>query len=172
MMKQHFLQRFYWKVILILSVAGAMCFQSNALFSSDSDSISKSRAEIEQQLQKWSQDFNAGRISEVCGLFAPDLIASYPGVPDRNYDAMCQHLTAALTGSEKINRYELPEIEQVIINGDFAAVRLIWTLRIFDKNKSEIGLVKEKGLDVLRRQNDGKWKIVISYAYPLVHCKV
>lgn len=126
----------------------------------------KSRQEILNLLQKWPQDFNAKNIEATCGLFAPDLIASYPETADKNYQEMCRFLKAALTDSNKIFTYEAPNIEQIIIRGDIAVVRLIWQLKISYKNQLNTELIKEKGLDVFKRQKDGSWKIAISYAFP------
>lgn len=117
-----------------------------------------SEQEITRLLEKWPQDFNAKNLEAACNLFAPDLIASYPGTPDRNYEGMCHTLKNAFY---KNLTYEAPNIEQIIIQGDIAVVRLIWTL------KTNEGSEQEKGLDVFKRQKDGTWKIAISYAYPL-----
>lgn len=152
---------------LKLSISIAFLTYSSLVFSFENDAASKARKEIVDRLQKWPEDFNAKNIKEVCGLFASDLIASYPGTADRNYEEMCRNLTATLTNSDKIFRYEAPKIEQIIIEGNMAVVRLIWTLRTATKNGSETELIKEKGLDVFKRQADGTWKIAISYAYPL-----
>jgi len=122
------------------------------------------REKIVNALQQWPEDFNAKNTQAVCALFAPDLIASYPGTQDRNYKEMCRHLTAVLSSTDKTYRYEAPKIEQVIIEGDLAVVRLIWTLQISTKKQTE--KITEKGLDVFKRQKDGSWKIAISYAYP------
>jgi ketosteroid isomerase-like protein len=80
---------------------------------------------------------------------------------------MCHHLAAAATNNEKTYRYDPPNIEQIIVDGDIAIVRLIWTLRVTSVGGSNTEITKEKGLDVFRRQSDGSWKIAISYAYPL-----
>lgn len=127
----------------------------------------KSRQEIINLLQKWPQDFNAKNIEATCGLFAPDLIASYPGTADKNYQEMCRTLNAAMTDSNKIFSYETPNIEQIIVQGDLGVVRLIWNLKISHKNQLNTELIKEKGLDIFKRQKDGSWKIAISYAYPI-----
>jgi ketosteroid isomerase-like protein len=117
--------------------------------------------EITNALQQWPKDFNAKDAKAVCGLFAKDLVASYPGIPDRNYEQMCEKLTAAMNDTQKKFQYQAPEIEQVIVVEDLAVVRLIWTLQAGTE------VIREKGMDVFRRQNDGSWKIIISYAYPL-----
>lgn len=123
--------------------------------------------EIIDLLKKWPQDFNAKNIDEVCGLFAPDLVAAYQGAPDRNYEEMCLSLTSILSDKTKTFTYDEPVIEQVIVQGDMAVVRLIWHLTVFDADKKPIESIKERGLDVFKRQKNGRWKIAISYAYTL-----
>jgi ketosteroid isomerase-like protein len=123
-------------------------------------------AEIRRALEKWPRDFNAKDAPGVCGLFAPDLVASYPDQPDKNYDGMCRQLTAALKNPEKTFHYEAPQIEDILVSGDLAVVRLVWTLSITDRNVPAGVTIKERGIDVFTRQKDGAWKISISHAYP------
>ncbi len=122
--------------------------------------------EVRKALEQWPRDFNAKHAPAVCGLFAPDLVASYPEQPDKDYDAMCTHLTAALEDPHKSFRYEAPQIEQILVSGDLTVVRLIWTLSITDPNVPGGLTITERGIDVLKRQTDGTWKISISHAYP------
>jgi ketosteroid isomerase-like protein len=79
---------------------------------------------------------------------------------------MCQQLTAAVNNPAKTFRYEAPQIEDILVSGDLAVVRLIWTLSITDPNVPGGLTIKERGIDVFTRQKDGIWKISISHAYP------
>lgn len=140
---------------------------SAAVFSEENTPALKSRDEIINLLQKWSQDFNAKKIPETCDLFAPDLVSSYPGTKDRNYEQMCSHLTEILSDKDRIIQYEAPKLEQIWVNGDLAVVRLIWTLKTSNKEGEHFKIINEKGLDIFSRQPDGTWKISISYAHPI-----
>ena len=133
---------------LTLSILFTFLICSDVIFSLESDAESRARLEIVSRLQKWPEDFNAKNIQEVCGLFAPDLIASYPGTADRNYDEMCRQLTGILSNPDKIFRYEVPKIEQILIDHDLAVVRLIWTLIVSNKYISDTELIKYSVLDV------------------------
>lgn len=124
------------------------------------------RAAIKTALLQWPKDFAAKDARAVCGLFAPDLEASYPGGPDRNYDAMCKHLTAVLNNPDKTFRYDAPRIDDILVSGDLAVVRLVWTLRVTEKGKPGETVIRERGIDVFKRQKDGAWRISISHAYP------
>ncbi len=136
-----------------------------SLISVDNLQNSQSRLEITNLLMQWPKDFNEKNVKAVCGLFAEDVVASYPGTKDRNFQDMCRQFSVALKDTEKIYHYAPPQIEQILIEEDLAVVRLIWTLTV--RSSAGVDTIKEKGLDVFKRQKDGKWKIAVSYAYPL-----
>lgn len=51
--------------------------------------------------------------------------------------------------------------------GDLAVVRLIWTLTVTDADKKVAETTKDRGIDIFRRQADGRWKISRYIAYPM-----
>jgi ketosteroid isomerase-like protein len=61
--------------------------------------------------------------------------------------------------------YDAPDIEEVLVEGDLATVRLMWKLTIRDTSGKVLDTIDENGLDVFRRQPDGSWKIHISHAF-------
>ncbi|MDP1880591.1 MAG: nuclear transport factor 2 family protein [Parachlamydiaceae bacterium] len=135
------------------------------------ESESKIKSQVISRLQRWPKDFNEKNISGVCDIFSADLNASYPGRPDKNYNDMCRQLTTVLMDNNKQYRYEDPKIEQIIVDKDLAIVRVRWILVKNIKGQSGTEFIKEKGIDVLKRQADGQWKIIISHAYPEVEIK-
>jgi ketosteroid isomerase-like protein len=151
-------------VPLLLSLVFA-CLCGNA-FSEAVKNDTQTTMEVTRLLQKWQRDFNAKNFQAVCDLFAPDLVATYPGAKDRNYAEMCRSLTRAMNNPEKSYSYQPPKIEQVIADDNLAVVRLIWTLVAESRGIEGTEIVIERGLDVFRRQKDGSWKIAVSYAYP------
>lgn len=129
--------------------------------------ISTDEAAIRSALEEWPQAFNAKNAARVCDLFAHDAILSYPGTQDRNYETMCQQFTILLNRTDRIIRYDPPAIEHIEVSGDIGVVRLVWTSRISDSSTSTEVVEREKGIDIFKKQRDGKWKIRISFAYPL-----
>jgi uncharacterized protein (TIGR02246 family) len=121
-------------------------------------------AEIRAALAKWTEDFNARDASRICNLFAPDLVYDYRGFPERGYDAICRLLRRSLSDPKKTFTYRL-DVKEIIVSGDMAIVRLVWTLTVAVAGSTEKTEVKEPGLDVFRRQSDGSWKIVRYMAY-------
>ena len=123
-----------------------------------------SRAEITQALTQWTADFNAGRADKVCDLFARELRADFRGQPERGYDAQCALLQRSLGDSTRTFSYALA-IKEILVSGDAAVVRLTWTLTIRDKAAGRDITSVEPGLDVFRRQSDGRWRIIRYMAY-------
>ena len=54
---------------------------------------------------------------------------------------------------------------KILIYGETAVVRLVWTLEI-DKDGAPKETVEENGVDIFRRQVDGSWRISRYLAYP------
>ena len=123
------------------------------------------RAAIEAALNQWPNDFNAENLAGVCGLFADDVVLVYPGSPDRNRQEFCDQMQKLFDDPTKRFSYAPPDIAEVLVDGDLATVRLIWTLTIRDTSGKVLETVDENGVDVFRRQADGSWKIHVSHAF-------
>jgi ketosteroid isomerase-like protein len=121
-------------------------------------------AEIRAALEDWMTQFNAGNSGAVCDLFARDLISNYQGQPERGYDSLCALLHKSLQDKKRAYHYSL-NIREIVVSGHLAAVRLVWTLRVEQKSPPRTQAVVEPGLDIFRRQADGRWKISRFIAY-------
>lgn len=56
------------------------------------------------------------------------------------------------------------DIKEVLVFGDVAMVRLVWTLTIEPKHGASIESV-EPGMDIFKKQADGSWQIIRYMAY-------
>jgi ketosteroid isomerase-like protein len=124
----------------------------------------ESEAAIRTALAAWTRDFNDRNASRICDLFAKDLRYDYRGFPERDYDTLCGLLRRSLADGTKRFAYSL-DIKEVIVSGDLAVVRLVWTLKVTSPGVGVAEESKEPGLDVFRRQPDGSWKIIRYVAY-------
>jgi steroid delta-isomerase len=118
---------------------------------------------IRATLLQWTKDFNAGNAEKVCNLFSPELRYDFRGYPERDYDDVCSRLQRSLKDTSKRYTYAL-DIREIIVTGDFAIVRLTWTLVVALPNGQAVTTV-EPGMDILRKAPDGQWKIVRYLAY-------
>jgi len=119
---------------------------------------------IRDALTRWTADFNARDANRICDLFAPDLRYDFRGLPERDYNAICSLLQRALADRSKTITYSF-DIKEIIVSGDMAIVRLVWTSKLSREGSSQVTETKEPGLDVFRRQPDGQWRIARYMAY-------
>lgn len=133
------------------------------LFAVQARAADDAEGAIRAALAKWTEDFNAGREHAVCDLFAPDLRYDFRGYPERDYRDICNRLRGSLRDESKKYAYSL-DIREVVVAGDLAVVRLVWTLKATLGNGQEVTSV-EPGMDVFRREPDGTWKIIRYMAY-------
>jgi steroid delta-isomerase len=149
-----------------LAALAAVALLAGAVAPLSAQSGDPAERTIRAALAKWTSDFNAGDASHICDLFAPDLVYDYRGFPERDYATLCGLLHRSLADPTRTFSYAL-DIKEVIVSGDMAVVRLVWTLTVISGGaKTEES--REPGLDVFRRQSDGSWKIAryIAYATP------
>jgi ketosteroid isomerase-like protein len=59
----------------------------------------------------------------------------------------------------------LPTIKEIIVSGDLAVVRLTWTLKVRSEGAPGDVISQDTGLDIFRRQLDGRWKIIRYIAF-------
>jgi uncharacterized protein (TIGR02246 family) len=119
---------------------------------------------IRDALTKWTADFNSRDATRICDLFAPDLRYDFRGSPERDYNAMCSLPHRALSDQAKKITYSF-DIKEIIVSGDMAIVRLVWTSKVSQAGSSQVIETREPGLDVFRRQPDGTWRIARYMAY-------
>jgi steroid delta-isomerase len=148
--------------LLATVIAGARLVAGAAPASAETDV--EAEAAIRGALGKWVMDFNVGNARAVCDIFAPDLRYDYRGFPERDYRAVCDLLQRSLANPSRSFRYSL-EIKEILVSGDLAAVRLVWTLTGSGAGIDGVATAEEVGLDIFRRQPDGVWRIVRYIAY-------
>ncbi|SRR5258708_816957 len=122
------------------------------------------RAEIREALSNWTANFNAKNEKEICDLFARDLRYDYRGFPERDYGAICDILRRSLQDTAKQYAYSL-NIKEILVLGDLAVVRLIWTLKITGEGVPYGAISNEPGMDIFAKQPDGRWRIIRYIAY-------
>jgi len=121
------------------------------------------QAAIAERLRNWTDAFNAQNQQIVCDLFAPDLIATFPDVADSSRDALCARIAAAQAEPSLQVHYDYPDIREILVSGDLAVVRLIWTLTTRKGGVEDTTV--EPGIDIFKRQSDGQWRIARYLAF-------
>jgi steroid delta-isomerase len=126
--------------------------------------VETAETEIHGALTQWMADFNEGKADKVCNLFAPDLKSDFRGQPERNFDELCALLQKSLKDEARSFTYAL-DIKEILVSGDMAAVRLVWTLTVEPKGGGAAIVSAEPGLDIFRKAPNGSWKIARFLAF-------
>ncbi|WP_428030885.1 YybH family protein [Ancylobacter sp.] len=116
--------------------------------------------DIRSRLAAWTHAFNSGDVASACDLFSRTLVSDYRGQGEADYATRCALIEKALSDSARRFHYAA-DIKEVIVEGDLAVVRLTWTLTISPGDVKSV----EPGMDVFRKEGDGKWRIVRYMAY-------
>ncbi len=120
-------------------------------------------AAVRAALMQWRDAFNAREVERLCDIFAPDLIVTYQGSPDRGFAAFCRQLETAVADPALDLRYDLA-IEEIIPPPDLVVARVTWTLSSSAAGAAPTVQV-ERGIDIFRRQPDGAWRIARFLAF-------
>ncbi len=124
--------------------------------------VEADKAAIAARLKAWADAFNARDAAGACAIFAPDLAATVRGAPERRRDAVCARIASTLADRTRDLRYT-PDIQEILVSGDLAVVRLVWMLTV--ARGPTPAVQKEPGFDVFRRGPDGQWRIIRFIAY-------
>jgi uncharacterized protein (TIGR02246 family) len=143
-----FHHRSKWMAVLALTLAAATSAHADP---------SSDQAAIRDRLQRWTSAFNARDAGGACDIFAPDLSYAIPGMIRGTRESICADLSTALRNSDLRLHYDNPDIHEIMMSGDIAIVRLGWTLTAQKGAEKEV--TSEEGMDVFRRQPDGRWSI-------------
>jgi ketosteroid isomerase-like protein len=111
-----------------------------------------------------TQAFNAREPDKICGIFSKDLRYKFGEVQDRGYSDVCTALRRLLGDAMHRSHYTL-DLREILLYGDIAIVRLIWTLDESKAGSSATLRSLEPGMDIFQHQKDGSWKIIRYLAY-------
>jgi len=124
--------------------------------------VDQDKIAIAQRLHLWADAFNTRDIAGVCDLFSSDLISSVPGAIAAGRDEVCTRLANVLAKPNVTLRYR-PQIDEIIVSGDIAVVRLIWELTT--ERGSDTSTSREVGMDIFQREPSGQWSIIRFLAF-------
>jgi ketosteroid isomerase-like protein len=121
-------------------------------------------AVIRTELDTWTQAYNARQTDKICEIFSKDLRYKFGEVADRGYGDVCTALRRLLGDASHRSHYTL-DLREILVYGDIAVVRLIWTLDESKEGSSGTVRSLEPGMDIFQQQKDGSWKIIRYLAY-------
>jgi steroid delta-isomerase len=117
-------------------------------------------ADIKARLQQWTTSFNSRDKTAACDLFSKSLVSDVRGQGEADYTTRCAIISKAIDDPQRSFHYDL-NIKEVIVDRTIAIVRLDWALKISPGDVTST----ETGLDVFRKEADGRWRIIRYMSY-------
>ncbi|HEY0011761.1 MAG TPA: nuclear transport factor 2 family protein [Allosphingosinicella sp.] len=145
--------------IRLLALAGA------AILASPAHARRGDEAAIRAAIEAGARACEAGRPHDVVASYDRGIILSYPGIADQDYDAIAAGYRQLCRGSgEGTVQTTRAAFDEVIVSGDLAVVRIVWTTHL--RGMPEGAYRRLKDMQVWRRQAGG-WRFVRGVHYPL-----
>lgn len=113
--------------------------------------------------REWTAAFNKKDLPASCDLFSKSVIADYQGYPEKNYSSICHGFEKIFLDKNRTYQYRY-KINHIYHSGDLAAVRITWYLTLYENHK-QLPMIQDEGIDILKKENDGKWRIVNYLAF-------
>ncbi|HYE87807.1 MAG TPA: nuclear transport factor 2 family protein [Vicinamibacterales bacterium] len=133
-------------VVVLISVAGVAVVAQNR---------SADEATLRRLIDQTAAAIRAHDVDGVMALYSKEVLVSYPGVPDTTYDVFYSSYRQMMNPS--IETDAVPSVEEVIVSGDLAIIRMLWNTTITEKATGRKSSRQAKDLQVWRREN-GSWK--------------
>jgi uncharacterized protein (TIGR02246 family) len=151
-------------VLLVLAGAGRAQETSATVVSGPERDVAAVRAAVLHS----GEAANAGDPDAVMALYARDIVLSYPGVPDMDYETLARGYREILR-TPGVALRTVPEIHEILVSGDLAVVRVTWTTTITQGEPPRAATRLARDLQVWRRERDGSWKFArgMHYRTPL-----
>jgi ketosteroid isomerase-like protein/catechol 2,3-dioxygenase-like lactoylglutathione lyase family enzyme len=129
-----------------------VCFLSSAAAAQDTG---KDIEILRDLIAQTAKAINAHDADGIMAHYSRDVRVSYPGVPDTTYDVFDRSYRQMLAPT--IVTSTVPAIDEILVSGDLATIRMVWSTTITDKASGRTSSRQAKDLQVWRRES-GAWK--------------
>jgi steroid delta-isomerase len=149
--------RLFLTLCLVLS-AGAAAAQTRPTPEQD-------RETLRRAIERSAASFNAADPDAIIAPYAPDVVLSYPGVPDMGYAALQEAYRNIRRRPAGVTEQTRPHIDEILVSGDLAVLRLRW--RTVNRSPEGERVRHLRDLQVWRREADGQWRFARGMHYRL-----
>ena len=124
-------------------------------------------AAIRAAIEAGARACEAGRPDAVMESYAPDILLSYPGVPDQDHAALLagyRQLCPGSGGGEGTVETTRAAFDEILVSGDLAVARLTWSTHL--RGMAEGNVRRLRDMQVWRRTPEG-WRFFRGVHFPL-----
>ena len=146
--------------LLVTALSLCASAPAAAVATDDADAI---RTEIEAG----ARACESGRPDDIMRGYARDILLSYPGVPDQDYDAILAGYRRLCPGSGGVDgtvETTRGDFQEILVSGDLAVVRVVWNTHLRGMPPGAVRRLQD--LQVWRRTAEG-WRFARGVHFPL-----
>jgi ketosteroid isomerase-like protein len=125
------------------------------------------QALIRREIEAGARACESGRPDDIMRSYARDILLSFPGVPDQDYDSILagyRRLCAGSSGGEGTVETTRGEFQEILVSGDLAVVRVIWNTHLRGMPAGSVRRLQD--LQVWRRTDQG-WRFSRGVHFPV-----
>jgi ketosteroid isomerase-like protein len=126
-------------------------------------------AAIRASIERGARGFERGDPDSILEHYAPDVILSYPGIPDQDYATLARGYAQLRSRPPSVTATTVPTFDEILVSGDLAIARLRWTTTIrvaaSDSSAERSATRYLRDLQVWRREKTGMWRFIRGMHY-------
>ena len=127
-------------------------------------------AAIRAAIERGARGFERGDPDSILSHYAPDIVLSYPGIPDQDYAALARGYAELRRRPTSVRARTTPTFDEILVSGRLAIVRVRWTTTIdvaaTDSTPARSSRRHLRDLQVWRRESSGEWRFIRGMHYP------
>lgn len=101
--------------------------------------------------------FNAKDPDAIIALYSRDVLLTYPGIPDSDYQTLDREYRVMTNLPAGVTVTTVPDIEEILVSGDMGIIRVTWNTTTVRTEPAQRTTRQLRDLQVWRREADG-WK--------------
>ncbi len=119
-------------------------------------------SEIRLAVDEFIAAYNAGKLDAITNIFADDLVDMSAGDPTQTGEAAKRQFLSRVSKTHSSFKPTLTiQIDELRVAGDWAFQRGSLSVSLVPKAGGPISFIKQRYLEIWRRNKQGKWKIAI-----------
>ena len=126
-------------------------------------------AAIRAAIERGARGFERGDPDSILAHYAPDIVLSYPGIPDQDYSTLTRGYAELRRRPSSVRARTTPTFDEILVSGSLAIVRVRWTTTIdvaaTDSAPARSSRRYLRDLQVWRRESSGDWRFIRGMHY-------
>jgi len=121
-------------------------------------------SQVREEFNRWVKAYDARDLAGTMAIFAPEVRFEFQGSPEQDWKALEQGYVRSFARPGQTTW--VPTWDQVLVSDQLAAAYSTWRAVVTEPGSKPEVRAENRGVDVLKRDSDCRWRIVHSLNYP------